>query len=391
MNADKVRRCDGNCSSCGKCLNNNFGILDSFSDTQLAFTPREGFGVAIDLGTTSVALLLLDLQTGRPVGRRSFMNPQRVFGADVISRIDAAGNGNLTELTQLIQGAFRAHIPALLDERKVSRESVTQITLAGNTAMVYLLLGFPCDSLGVYPFQPAYTLQDSYTYADISGSDELACPVMISPWFAAFAGGDLLAGLIHVLDKKPRRFLLIDLGTNGELALYDHGRLLVTSTAAGPAFEGGQTGGASYVLYETARLLETGIMDETGRLLGDAPFTQADIRAIQLAKSAVRTGVEILLAVAGLSYDELDAVYLAGGIGQAVHVESAIALGLLPDVPRVPVMATGNAALGGAVQALLLPEQLPALKTLRAGADDINLAAHPLFNDYFMDYMQFGQ
>jgi len=202
-------------------------------------------------------------------------------------------------------------------------------------------------------------------------------------------GGDVMAGLLHVLREGKRRFLLIDLGTNGEMALADGYKLIVTSTAAGPAFESGR-GGASGVIHTLAELVRGGIVDETGLLEGNAALTQKQIRDLQLAKSAVRSGLEILLAAAGLAYGDLDAVYLAGGIGQTMDVRDAVDIGLLPDALREKARAVGNASLGGAALLLRAPQAAAADMARLQTAEEINLAEHPMFNDCFMEYMGFG-
>jgi uncharacterized 2Fe-2S/4Fe-4S cluster protein (DUF4445 family) len=213
------------------------------------------------------------------------------------------------------------------------------------------------------------------------------------PWLAAFVGGDITAGLIYTKAMAAERFLLIDLGTNGEMALYDRGRLTVTSAAAGPAFEASAPapgGGASGVISLLAGLVRRGIADETGLLTGESVFSQKQIRDLQLAKSAVRSGLEILLKSSSLGYDGLDSVYLAGGIGQAMDVADAADIGLIPAGLSGKTAAVGNAALGGAVMSLLAPEEAAAeADKFTREAVEINLAAHPDFNDYFMEYMYF--
>ncbi|MCL2004495.1 MAG: ASKHA domain-containing protein [Oscillospiraceae bacterium] len=371
-----IEGCIGNCLLCGKCK--GFAILDSFCAAR-EIEPREGTGIAIDVGTTTVVLALLDLSAGEVLARHSFMNPQRAYGPDVISRIDAANNGALDDLRRMIAESIAAGIDALLASCGLTHAG--EIVLAGNTVMTHLLLGLPCQSLGVVPFKPVCRLEERY---NLFGSS-----VTLLPWLAGFVGGDILAGLLYVPRKS--RFLLIDLGTNGEMALYDNGKLTVTATAAGPAFEGGsQLGGASGVISALARLVRTGAIDETGLLEGESVFTQKEIRSLQLAKSAVRSGLEILLDSAGLETASLDAVYLAGGIGQALNAEDAADIGLLPPKLTGRVSAVGNASLGGAARLLLSPARARQdMDALLSAVTEINLAEHPRFNDLFMESMMF--
>ncbi|MCL1792018.1 MAG: ASKHA domain-containing protein [Peptococcaceae bacterium] len=373
---------------CGKCA--SFSILDSYLLGGRALEPREGYGLAVDLGTTNVVLALFNLSTGEGLSRHSFMNPQRVFGPDVISRIRAANEGNLEKLRDLIAEALASGIEALLDSKGLLSDSVIDIVVAGNTTMAYLLMGLPCDSLGVAPFEPAYEPPGTY------GS------MRIVPWLSAFVGGDITAGLLSVLAEGHRCFVLMDLGTNGEIALYDDGKLTVTSTAAGPAFEGAHCGttnhgnSASTVLDNLAQYVNDGIIDNKGLLRkeiachGDALFSQKDISDLQLAKSAVRSGFEILLETAELGIEDLDSVYLAGGIGQAIKVTSAVTVGLLPEAIKHRVKPVGNTSLSGAARLLLAPERLGMdMESMRNVAQEINLARHPRFQDLFITNMFF--
>ncbi|MCL2717445.1 MAG: ASKHA domain-containing protein [Lachnospiraceae bacterium] len=419
--------CKRECLSCGKCSKRQIALCNdldaSYSCEQRSSEPllpepetRSGFGdcfgIAIDIGTTNVVLALLNLSNGELLARHSFMNPQHLYGPDVISRIHSANQGKLAELKSLITDSISGGINTLLSHAKV--ENAAEIIIAGNTAMIYLLLGLSCESLGKSPFKPAFQLKENY---ELFGR-----PARICPWFSAFAGGDILAGLLNVLHRGEDCFLLIDLGTNGEIALYNKGTLTVTATAAGPAFEGSRhRGGASVILDDLAKLLDDGVIDKTGLICGDgltqetdftskktsaqetisAPetaFTQKEIRDLQLAKSAVRSGIEILLHSAELNYTDLKAVYLAGGIGQAINIDSAITVGLLPEELKklMPggnskVSAVGNASLWGAIRLLLAPEGAGKdMQKLLANYTDINLAGHPLFEELFVRYLDFN-
>ena len=385
------KTCVVNCLICGKCA--TFPILDSFNTATIAIETTGGHGIAVDIGTSTVVLTLVDLATGAIAARHSFLNPQREFGSDVISRIDAANNGHLTRLNVLITESVTIGICELLRSANVPREDIMHISIAANTVMTYILLGFDCKSLGVAPFIPEFALADSYNTQDVFSGLGVNLRLSIMPWLAAYVGGDITAGLCHVLaENTPKQpFLLVDLGTNGEIALWTPDKLIVTSTAAGPAFEAGH-GGAGGVISALAGLLRDERVDETGSLEeGDnLPFTQKQIRDLQLAKSAVRTGLEIVIKEAGLDYDGLDAVYLAGGIGQAININDAVDIGLIPRRLADRTRAAGNTALGGAVGMLLTPKATEdCISKIAQNAVEINLAAHPDFNNYFMEYMLF--
>ena len=378
--------CNGNCITCGKCA--AFPILTQYKSGVLSFEQQDGYGIAIDIGTTTIVLALFDLTAGKLITRHSFLNPQRKYGPDVISRIKAANEGHVFDLHKLIIIDVQSGIKSLLASYGINK--LERIIIAGNTTMTYLLLALSCQSLGVYPFKPQFNIADEYHYTHFFAWAGMNCPVNLIPFFTAFVGGDVLAGLLHVLPEGKRCFLLIDLGTNGEMALYDNGKLTVTSTAAGPAFEKGQ-GGASGIIHELAHLIQMELIDETGLLSGSSGFlSQEDVRNLQLAKSAVRSGLELLLETGSVTYEDLETVYLAGGIGQAIDINDAVSIGLIPPQLKNKTLAVGNASLGGAARFLLTPEaSREDMEKLLNNFLEFNLAEHPRFNDCFMEYMGF--
>jgi len=369
-------------------------ILEVFSDADIATQAnerREGYGISVDLGTTTAVLALVDLNSGTVITRQSFINPQRIFGPDVISRIDAANKGSLNEMRGLISQTINHAVNELTAAAGASPEKIIDVVIAGNTTMIYLLLGLPCESLGVLPFIPAHNLSNKYLYNDIFGITSINCEVKIFPWFSAFVGGDVMAGLVFVSLMEKQRFIFLDLGTNGEMVLYDDGKLIITSTAAGPAFEGIEQGGASSTISKLAKLLRNGVIDDTGFLSNELVFTQKQVRNLQLAKSAIRSGLEILLLEGGLAYDDVDAVYLPGGIAQAMNVADAVKIGLIPYQLENKAFSIGNSSLGGAVRFLTTPTRTAkTINSLYKNFTEINLAAHRNFNDMFMEYMFFG-
>ena len=386
--------CSANCLTCGRCAGQ--AILDEFHTKNKSHTPREGFGVAVDIGTTTVVLALVDLMTGEVLARHSFMNPQRAFGADVISRIDAAQKGHLEELTHLITTKISEEFAVLLTGADVAACQVMDMVIGCNTVMSYLLLGLPCESLGVAPFKPATSLEPSYESLALFKDADIHCQVRIMPWMGAYVGGDVTAGLLYLLPEEKNCFLLMDLGTNGELALYNKGKLIVTATAAGPAFEQPVVGtkerfqGAGAIISALANLVREGEINRRGWLKTENIFTQKQVRELQLAKSAIRAGLEILLEQAQLSFEALEAVYLAGGIGQAINVGDAIAIGLMPPELENKTFPVGNACLGGTVAFLQRPEQARKdSEKLLAEVKEVNLATSTCFSEAFVKYMFF--
>ena len=389
----KENNCLGNCILCGKCYQAQ--ILDFFDEPVGAGSVGRGhgFGIAIDIGTTTVVMALLDFGKSEILARHSFLNPQRVFGPDVISRIDAANKGHLEELGGLIRDSVASNIHVLMAHKNLKPSDIAEAAVAANTTMTALLLGFPCKSLGAAPFAPDFSLAGHYRFADVFMGSEIDCPLHIMPWMAAFVGGDITSGLLFALQKNKQLFMLIDLGTNGEILLYNKGKITVTATAAGPAFE--QSGksefsAASDVISALAELVRQGIVDETGALENEDIFSQKHVRDLQLAKSAIRSGLEILIEAGGTSYDELEKIYLAGGIGQHININDAVTIGLIPESLKNKAEAVGNSSLGGAVLFLRSPEENGScIQKLAATSVELNLAKHPRFNECFMEFMCF--
>jgi len=372
----------GVCNACGRCGKYQaVKALDEYLPACERFEPRSGLGLAVDLGTTTVAMEWIDLATGKSVAKAGFENPQRAYGADVISRIGAANQGHADDLGRLVCDAIAAHAS------RISPDEITDCVISGNTTMMYLLLGYAPACLGVFPFDTKTKLKNAYTWQEIFGGP-LECPVFILPWISAFVGGDVVSGLLHApKPKTASSFLLVDLGTNGEIALCHGGAYSCTATAAGPAFEGLKAGlCGSEVLDAIATLRRENTIDETGLLLGKSLFTQQEIREIQLAKAAVRAGIEILLNAAGRP--ALDKTYLCGGFGQALNPDSAIEIGLFPKAMRGKIIALGNASLAGAARLLRNPAAREEIGAICA-AEHLNLSTHPDFFQYFMDYMGF--
>jgi uncharacterized 2Fe-2S/4Fe-4S cluster protein (DUF4445 family) len=405
----------------------------------------EEYVIGIDLGTTTLAFQLAN-EKGTVIAAHSAINPQRGYGADVIARIKASNEGEREQLSKLIREALRKGIDFLIRKTSVNPGSITKIAIAGNTTMIHLLMGFSCEGLGVYPFTPvsldAITVRaQELLLLDDSNStlkplQEAA--VILLPGISTFVGGDILAGLaVCGYDTAKGPSLFIDFGTNGEIALGNKERILVSSTAAGPAFEGGNIscgvgsvpGAISHVsLWEeqphletiegrspigicgtgivdlAAELYRTGKMDNTGLLVeeyfqegyplyrqeeGDLRFTQKDVRELQLAKAAVRAGIELLLLRYGTSYEQLDRVFLAGGFGFFMDVEKAAQIGLLPVELTDKISIIGNSALAGALQYAINSDFADRMERIKVVSEEVHLAKEDDFNDRYLEYMDF--
>ena len=405
---------------------------------------RPVYTVAADIGTTTVAVRLLKMPEGIPVDVAAGINRQRAYGADVISRIEASNAGKAEELKKSIRVQLR---DALLELMKDREGTVQRMMIGGNSTMIHLLMGYSCQGLGVYPFTPVNISTIHTTGEELFGSRLeqswlREMEITVCPGVSTFVGGDITAGMYALdFDKQERPCVLIDLGTNGEMAVGCRDRILVTSTAAGPAFEGGnivcgtgsipgaicsvelrdgpasvQTIGGKpasgicgtgvidtvYELKKTGIIDETGLMEEPwfdeGFLLSEAAlsdsgreirFYQKDVRELQLAKSAVRAGLETLLSRYGTSYDEISHIYIAGGFGHQMDVAKAAAIGLLPEECLERILAVGNICLKGVEKALTDRKSLERMEHLAVTAEEVQLSNDRQFQEFYMEYMYF--
>ena len=351
---------------------------------------------AVDIGTTTIAMQLRRIQDGEVLDTFSCLNPQRNYGADVLSRIEAAESTEAAEAMQkavkeaLEQGIrqFRRRLSVL--QLKDTSAVLKRMVIAANTTMVHLLMGYDVSGLGHYPFKPQNL---SAVHTNLFDLDTL-----ILPGASAFVGGDIVAG-IHALRMQEREevTLLLDLGTNGEMVLGNRDRLIAAATAAGPAFEGnGECYGADLMAL-TAELLKEELLDSTGLLaepyfengvdVGGVHLTQQYIRQLQMAKSAICTGVRILCDKYGLKdVSAISTVWLAGGMGYYLNARAAADIGLFPEELAERTKAVGNAALEGAFLYGRVQENASVLKTPEI--EVFNLAEEPDFSKTYIDGME---
>ncbi len=404
--------------------------------------------VGIDLGTTSVAALLVDSATGREVARASVPNAQQAFGADVVSRISASLAGESEPLRVAAEESVSDALRAAANAAAVDVAAIERAVIAGNTAMAALLVGADAASLSHHPFDAPY--RDRVPPLGIAVRLGLAagCRVDLVPPLAAFVGGDALAATLAAgLVEADRPQLLVDFGTNAEVVLAAAGVLVTASTAAGPAFEGVGVScggpaiagavqsvevagdevvlatignvpprwfsGAGVVsalaaLRGAGHLAADGVLTPSGPLearfsrdgggvlgvdLDPKPrdesddslrLTQLDVRTVQLAKAAIRVAVEEVLADAGVLGEQLESIAVAGAFGAALEPGDLIALGVLPAALAGRIRSVGNAALEGAAVLALDPSVFELLEPLRAGVRHVDLAANAGFGTAFM-------
>ncbi len=402
------------------------------------------FDIAIDIGTTTLAVSLVDCADGDVRRTVTSVNHQRAYGADVISRMQAANDGKLGELSHSIRKDLSEDMLRMLDEARVTFSQINRIVVAGNTTMGHLLMGFSCETLGVYPFDPVDISMIRTDFNTLFGGempDEVKenIPVTLIPGISTYVGADIVAGLLSCnFDCSDQVNVLIDLGTNGEMAIGNKDRIYVTSTAAGPAFEGGNIScgmgsvqgaichveldgsdvhcetigekaplglcgtGVIETVYE---LLKEELIDETGMLdedyfddgfpLATTPegheisFTQKDVREIQLAKSAVRAGLETLILRYGIDRKEIGQIFLAGGFGYRMDLKKAAQIGLLPMDLLERTVAVGNSSLGGCMDFLTDENAKARIEKIIEVSEEIPLASDKDFNNFYTEYMFF--
>lgn len=422
-------------------------------------TAEAYYGVAIDIGTTTVAAYLYNLNNGSRLSVASMLNPQKKYGADVISRIDHASKSSVqaAEMAELICSAINELIEVLVQRKGLEKRDVYLVTIAANTTMLHLLLQLPAIQLARAPFVPVTVSTLFIKPRELSMNINPQGNVILLPGVSAYVGADTTAAVLSTgMYHGAKASLLVDIGTNGEIVLGSKDFLIACSTAAGPAFEGANiscgTGGIEGAISEVtvdnagelkvktigdqkaigicgsglidaiACMLQIGILDETGRILGceelddnalkyadrlitvyaqpafsliqtnDATIyiTQKDVREVQSAKAAIAAGIAILIREAGLKTDDIHSVFLAGGFGSYMRIGSAAQIGLLPKVLKDRMMAVGNAAGAGAIRSLLCQEELIQTASIAKRIKYLELSSRQDFVLEYTNQMLFG-
>ncbi len=402
-------------------------ILTDSAPLLTAADGTDAYALAVDVGTTSLVAYLLDGRTGALLGQESCLNPQRQYGADVISRIEEALQGGAGALSGCVLEALGELTAALAKKAGIAATDITAAALVGNTAMHHLLLGIDPRPLVTPPYMPRVR-----EALEAEGLLPVSGRLRFLPNIAGFVGGDTVGCMLSTdFDRLTELTLLIDIGTNGEMVLGNQHRRIACSTAAGPAFEGakiscgmrGAAGAVDHVWLEqgqvryhvlgetapqglcgsglldlTAVLLELGLLDESGYLEGKAytlcdrvTLTQRDVREVQLAKAAIRAGIELLAQTLGVSVGDIRRVYLAGAFGNYLNPASACAIGMIPPQLQEKIEPIGNAAGAGARLCALSKQQYQRSKTLAAGTEFLELAGLSQFQDRYVDALLFSE
>lgn len=397
------------CTGCGLCpgitpensILNSPGRLrvlteDALRGERIPFAQNGKRLAVADIGTTTIAMLLYDVD-GSVAERFVEVNPQVMYGADVLSRIKAAEDSSAAaQMQESVRNVLGKGLKKF--QKMLASGEELYLAVAANTTMTYLLMGWDTAELGRAPFEA------SRLFGAETEMDGVRCFVL--PGFSAFVGGDILAGCCACgMAEREEITLLIDLGTNGELLLGNRHRRIACATAAGPAFEGGVNRGiwGADMIRLLAILRRNGILDETGLLaepwfdsgirVGNVCITKEAVRSVQLAKAALAAGIEILLEKYGISARDVDRVVLAGGFGYYLNPGDAAEIGLLPPVFTDRTASGGNTALAGALQAgreLLFSgwESVRGkLEEYKRNTAIVNLAMEPGFEGKYIQHM----
>jgi uncharacterized 2Fe-2S/4Fe-4S cluster protein (DUF4445 family) len=397
-------------------------------DSPFSFHPRDGYGIAIDVGTTTIVGQLLDLREGKVLAVRSALNQQARFGADIMSRVGfAVAEHGQEKLVRLIRTQTGKLVAELLAAASVPANGIAEVVLVGNTVMHHLFCDHDLTPLSAYPFESATLAEARFTPPDLGWDLPPGVVVRFLACIGSFVGSDILAGIVATrLHEQESIVGLVDLGTNGEIVLGNRHRMICTSTAAGPAFEGARismgmrastgaisevhrNGGAlvchilgnvaprgicgSGLVDAAAGLLDLGTVLPSGRMpAGDTiladpvRITPTDIRELQLAKGAIAAGLRLLSRELGTNPAEIDRVWLAGAFGNYVNVTSARRIGLL-NLPADVIDPAGNTALHGAKLALFAPAEL--YTAIAARVQHVGLSELPDFQDVYAEEMGF--
>lgn len=411
--------------SCQYVINSDITVVLPCEEEIFSFTGAsesekitENVCFALDIGTTTLALALVSLDEKRIISIITKANPQRAFGADVMSRIEFCRKNGVKLLHEAIISAINKMLSELLNEYDVSAE---KLYVSGNTTMLHLFFGEDCASLGVSPYTPVFLDSRRVKASELSvkNVDE----IISLPNISAFVGADIVAGLNYTgLPETEKYNILVDLGTNAEVVLFSRKKILCTAAAAGPCFEGANiscgmsaTQGAVYAYSsdktETignapakgicatglvdiiAELMRDETIDETGymdcekfKISENVFISREDIRQFQLAKSAVYSALISLMKTGNITFTDIEKVYIAGGFSEKLNIQNAIAVGLLPLELQSKYITLNNTSLLGTVKFSCEKNDLSFINN----AEYVDLAESPMFSELFIDNMMFS-
>jgi len=420
------------------------------------------FAIAIDLGTTTIALAMVDLSTGRQIASAGALNPQVRFGDDILNRICAQSESteNMQQMSQCIVDTCNTLIDSITEKHNLKNDNIYAVTIAGNTVMQHILCRIPAKQLGEIPFAPVFDKTLYLTPHDLQFNINPNASIIIFPIIGGFVGGDITAGLIasKFTDDTQTKSLFVDVGTNGEIVLKNSNTMYATAAAAGPAFEGAgiesgmraADGAIEKIIIKNddlqfnvignkspigicgtalidlvAEMLNNNLIDETGRIPSASESTnknallkerlitdqetettdflifaddehqiflrQKDVRQLQLASGAIRAAINVLLKKAGISADDLDTIYIAGGFGNYIRRSHAKRIGMIPNLPDKKIHFIGNTSLIGAKFALIDKHQLDKAAKIAQIVESVDVSLDLDFQMEFASAMLFPE
>ncbi|MGV8138958.1 MAG: ASKHA domain-containing protein [Mangrovibacterium sp.] len=401
-----------------------FNHLILADESEFEFQPRQGFGIAIDLGTTTVVAQLIDLASAKVLAVETMLNPQVKFGADLISRIQACLDGNSEEMTRIIRSATGTMIELLLKKQAVA---IQKIVLVGNTAMQLIFSNCDVTPLSAYPFHIDHLGAKTFAPDELGWNFSVVEKIRFFPSIGSFVGSDILAGIMATgIYQKDNYTALIDLGTNGEIVIGNKNQIVCASTAAGPAFEGANISagmravtGAISSLNMVNGKIQANVIGNTlpkgicGSALIDAvailrnmdligmfgeinsgetqihiaekvDLTQKDINEFQLAKAALAAGLTILANKLSIPITDIEKVYIAGGFGNYINLENVVSTGMI-ELRKEKIFKMGNTALIGAK--MFLFSGLEITDEILKKTRHVNLESDPGFQGIYVDKM----
>ncbi len=404
-------------------------VLSDDSDFQ--FSPMDGLGVAIDLGTTTLAAQLVNRETGEVLAVETDINPQAKYGGDIMTRIDAASRlVKQNEMQLLIRSKLNDMIINLFHSSNEKNSRLKRIIIVGNAVMHNIFCGIDVESMGYHPFEPVSNNLELYTPSELRWDLNEDVTIEFLPGVGSFIGSDILIGAwAKKMIESDGIKVLVDLGTNGEIMIGNKDKILAASTAAGPAFEGAgismgmraATGAISTVMTRNGEIIPkvlgsakargicgSGLVDaisvylDDGSIKADGRFlngesimvmnpvviTQKDIRELQLAKGAIATGIRLLLKEFNAEEKDVSEVYLSGAFGNYISKRSARRIGLL-NFPKKKITTAGNTALLGAKMALFNQSEINNFFEIREKTTHLDLSMHPDFTDVFAELVNF--
>lgn len=424
-----------------------------FNEKQVKYVgrhPGKALGVALDLGSTSLFAALVDLTSGETLALSSMTNMQRIYGADIISRVAYCmeHEDGINKMRQVLINNVNSMIADMLGQAQCGKHDVYSLSVVGNPVMLHFFTGINVNGFAIAPYAGVFQQELILTAAQtelMAASDAM---VLVLPQIGGFVGADAVSGLISLGKPGVNTFLYVDIGTNAEIILFHKGEVWAASAPAGPAFEGGgitcgmraASGAIDRVFLRDDNVLslnvlgnipprglcgsgiidlvgclwQAGFIDANGTindtgceklavrsnqlwpeiLIADEQnpvvFTQDDLRQVQLAKSAIRSAIDILCLEARIKTSSIEGIFIAGAFGNYMDPEQAIRIGMLPPVSPEKVINCGNAAAEGAIEVLLSEEKRKQARILANRIKYVELAMRPDFQDIFLNNLDFN-